>query len=86
MQKTVLGIQFKYTALSTPHQNSQVEQKFATLWDFLCAMIEGTLFSSELHQKLWSEAANMAKYLDNYILLKVLSTIQIPHFLGRDIS
>ncbi len=83
MQKAGLVIQFKYTAPSNPHQNSQVEQKFAMLWERLCAMIEGTPFSSESRGKLWSEAANMATYLDNYYPIEGFQHSSASAFFGK---
>ena len=47
-----LGIQFKYTAPGTPHQNDRVERKFATLYGRVRAIINGGGFPEDIKKRL----------------------------------
>jgi len=42
-----LGITFEFTARKMPQQNGCVEQKFATLFGRICAMLNGAGFVEE---------------------------------------
>ena len=41
-----LGIDFKYTAPGTPQQNGRVKCKFTTLFNRVCAMLNGGKFTA----------------------------------------
>ncbi len=43
-----LGMFFEYTTPGTPQQNGRVEQKFATLYNRVRAMLNGGKFTSSL--------------------------------------
>ena len=48
-----LGIDFEYTAPDTPHQNGYIKRKFATLFDRVCAILNGGKFTTYLQSGLW---------------------------------
>ena len=60
-----LGIDFEYTAPGTPQQKGHIEHKFATLFNGVHAMLNGSKFTAFLHSGLWAEAANTAMLLKN---------------------
>ena len=58
-----LEINFEYTALGTPQPSGQVEQKFASLLNSLCTLINGGKFTTYLQKSLRSVAANTTTLL-----------------------
>ena len=85
-EKAGLGIQFEFTAPGTPQQNGRVEQKFATLWGRVRAMLEGVQLSKAQHRVMWSEAANTATNFETYFPVFGDSHGSASNFLGRDIN
>ena len=63
-----MGVQFEYTIPGTPQQNGQGEQKFATLFNRICEMLNSGKFSSVLRNSLWAKAANATIFLENHIV------------------
>ena len=58
LKKKGLGIVFNYTAPGTPQQNSCVKQKFATLFNQVCAMPNHGKFNAYLQNDLRAKARN----------------------------
>ena len=56
-EKEGLGISFELTAPGTLQQNRKVEQKFATLYGRMRAMLHGSNIEVSLRCQLWTEAA-----------------------------
>ena len=56
-----LGVEFEHTAPGMPQQNGNVEQKFATLFNQMCNMINCGKFNAFLQNGLWAKAANTTK-------------------------
>ena len=79
-----LGIDFKYTALGTPQQNGCIKQKFATLFNWVCAMLNGGKFTAYLQSGLWTEAANTATLLENNLVTPNRTLSPFDNFLGRE--
>ena len=68
-KQEVIGIELQNNDPGTPQQNDHVEQKFMTLFNRVCAMLNGGKFSPFLKNDLWAEAANTAIFLENNSLL-----------------
>ena len=79
-----LGIDFEYTAPRTPQQNERVEQKFATLFNRVCTMLNGGKFTVYLQNGLWAKAANTAILLENNLVTPNRTLSPFQHFLGRE--
>ena len=58
-----LGIDLKYTAPGMPQQNGCIEQMFATLLNWVHAMLNGDKFTTYLWNGLLAKAANTATSL-----------------------
>ena len=73
-----LGINVEYTAPDMPQKCN-----FATLFNLVCAMINGGKFTTFLQSSLWAEAANTAMLLENHLIIpnKILSSFQ--QFFGK---
>ncbi len=66
-----LGITFKFTARKMPQQNGRIEQKFATLFGHVRAMLNGAGFINaheSLGRGLWAECTATATKLENIIV------------------
>ena len=61
-------VDFKYTTPGILQQNGCIEQKFATLFDWVCAMFNGSKFNAYLQNSLLAKAANTAMLLENNLL------------------
>ena len=72
-----LGIEFEFTAPSTPQQNGIVEQKFATLYGRGRALLNEAGFNCAMQKGLWAEAARIATLFDS-ITVKPRET-KCPH-------
>ena len=79
-----LEVDFEYTAPGMPQQNGCIKQKFATLFNQVCEMLNGGKFNTYLQSGLLVEAANTAMFLENNCLSpsRILSPFQ--QFLGRE--
>ena len=60
-----MGVQFENTTSGTLQHNGRVKQIFTTLFNRVCAMLNGGKFSSFLRNGLWAEAANIVTLLKN---------------------
>ena len=63
-----MGMEIKFTAPDTPQQKGQVEQEFATLFNLLCAMLNGGKFTTFLKNGLSPKAANTTMLLKNNLI------------------
>ena len=79
-----LGIDFEYTAPGTPQQNGCVKRKFATLFNGVCAMLNGGNFTAYLQSSLWAEAANTATTLENNLITPNRTLAHFNNFLGKE--
>ena len=59
-----LGVNLEYKAPGMPQQNGFIEQKFATLFNQVCAMLNGEKFTTNLCNGLWAKAANTPMLLE----------------------
>ena len=55
-----MGMEFQYTAKSAPQKKDHVEQKFTTLFNQVCAMLESRKLYAFLKNNLWEKPANTA--------------------------
>ena len=78
-----LGINFEYTAPGTPQQNGCIERKFATLFNRVCAMLNGGKFTTYLQSGLWAEATNTAMLLENNMITPNRTLSPFQQFFGR---
>ena len=78
-----LGEDFKYTAAGMPQQNGCIKCRFTTLFNQVCAMLNGSKFNAYLQSGLWAKAANTAMLLENNLLTpnRILSPFQ--QFFGK---
>jgi hypothetical protein len=65
--KQQLNIQFEYLSPGTPQFNGIVEQKFATLYNKVRAMLNSAGLLGTIRKGLWTEAAKTATDIDNFI-------------------
>ena len=75
-----LAIEFEYTAPGTPQQNGHIKQKFATLFNQICATINGGKFITYLGSGLWAEVANTAMILKNHLITPNRPLSPFQHF------
>ena len=78
-----LGIDFQYTAPCTPQQNRCIKHKLATLFNWVCALLNASKFTTYLQSVLWAEATNTATLLENNLITpnRILSPFQ--QFFGK---
>ena len=79
-----MGMEFKFTTLGIPQQNSQVEWKFTTLFNQVCAMLNSGKFTAFLRNGLWVEATNTAMLLMNHLVTPNSNINPIQHFFGKE--
>jgi hypothetical protein len=65
-----LDIKMEYTNPETPEQNGQVERSFATLWGKVRFMLNRSVVTQDLREKLWAECASTGTKLNNIISRK----------------
>ena len=63
-----LGVNFECTAQGMPQQNGHAKRKFATLFNWVNAMLKGGKFNAYLQNSLWAKAANTTMLLKNSLL------------------
>ena len=63
-----LGVEFEHTPPSMPRQNAHFKQKFATLFNWICTMLNGGKFTTYFQNGLWAKAANTAMLLKNNLI------------------
>ena len=78
-----LVINFEYTAPGTPQQNGLIEHKFATLFNWVCALLNGGKFTAYLQSGLWAEAANTATILKNNLITPTRTLNPFEQFFGK---
>ena len=76
-------VDFEYTAPGMSQQNGCVECKFATLFNWLQALLSGEKFNIFLCNSLWAEAANTSMLLENILLTPSRSLSPFQQFLGK---
>ena len=61
-----------------PQQNVHAERKFATFFNWICAMVNDGKFNAYLQNGLWAKVVNTATLLENNLLTpkKILSPFQ----------
>ena len=79
-----LGIKFEYATLGMPQQNGWVEQKFATLFNLIWAMLNSGNFKAILENGLWIEAANTTTFLENNLVTRNRNITYFNKYLGRE--
>ena len=82
--KEGLGINFKYIAPGTPQQNGCVKCKFATLFNWVCTMLNGGKFTAYLQSGLWAEVANTATTLENNLITPNRTLSPFQQFFGKE--
>jgi hypothetical protein len=80
-----LGINFKLTAPRTPQHNGVVKRAFATLFRRVRAMMNEAKFPEGLRNDLWTECANTATDIDNFIMSDKISPYQSFHGIPKKI-
>ena len=78
-----MGMEFKYTAQGIPQQNGNVEWKFTTLFNLVCAMVNSGKFSTFLRNGLWAKAAITAILLENNLISPNRELSPFQHLLGK---
>ena len=78
-----MEVEFEYTAICTSQQNDHVEWKFATLFNQVCAMLIGGIFTFLLRNGLWAQAANTITLLENYLITPNRTLSSFQQFLGK---
>ena len=58
-----LGADFEYIAPGWSQQNGCIERKFATLFNWVCGVLNGGKLNAYLQNGLWAKAANTATSL-----------------------
>ena len=79
-----LGVDFEHTVSDMPQQNGCIKQKFATLFNQVCAMLNGEKFNAYLQNGLWAKAANTIMLLENNLLTLNRNLSPFQQFLGRE--
>ena len=77
------GKKYQFTTLGTPQQQSCVEQKFATLFNPVHAMLNGGKFTAFLRNSSWTEATNTAMLLESNLFTLNRNICLFQHFLGK---
>ena len=62
------AIKFEFTSADTSQQNGTVEQKFATLYSWMCAMMVHTGLHENLKNGLWIKCVATATKLENIMV------------------
>ena len=83
-KQEVLGVDFEYTAPGMPQQIGHVKQKFATIFNWVHAMLNGGKFTTYLQNGLWAEAVNTVMLLKNNLLTPHRHLSPFQQFLGRE--
>ena len=78
-----LGINFKYTAPGIPQQNGHIKHKFATLFNWVHVMLNGSKFTAYLQSGLWADAANTAALLKNNLITTNRTLSPFQQFFGK---
>ena len=78
-----LGIDFECTVTGMLQQNGCIEWKFTTLFNRVCAMLNGGKCTTYLWSSLWAEAANTAMLLENNLITPSRTLSPFQHFLGK---
>ena len=63
-----MALELQFTTPSIPQQNGRVKQKFATLFNWVCAMLNGRKITCFMRNGFWAEAANTATLLKNRLV------------------
>ena len=63
-----MGGDFEYTAQGMQQQNGHIEQKFATLFNWVCDMHNSSKFNAYLWNGLWAKVVNTIKLLKNKLI------------------
>ena len=66
-----------------PQQNGHIEQKFATLFNWECAMLNGSKFTTYLQNGLWAKAANTNMLLENNLIAPKRNLSSFQQFFGN---
>ena len=78
-----LWVVFEYTAPGMSQQNGCVQQKFTTLFNRVCAMLNGGKFNGFLWNGLWAEVTNTAMLLKNNLLIPSRNLSPFQQFFGK---
>ena len=81
--KKGLGIDFECTVPGTPQQIGHVECKFATLFNWVCALLNSGKFTAYLQSGLWTEVANTATILKKYLNTPNRTLSPFQQFFGK---
>ena len=72
------GIQFEYTARSTPQQNSLVEVRFATLTNRTRAVVYHANIPDKLKHRTYKSAAEYVTNMDRLVMCDLKGVIKTP--------
>ena len=78
-----MGIEFEYTTTGSLQQNYYAEQKFATLFNRVCALINGEKISPFLRNSSWAKTTNAASFFDNKLLTPLHDLSSFQQFFGK---
>ena len=79
-----MGIHFEYTVHVEPQQTEHSERIFTTLFNGVCAMLNGGKYSLFLRNRLWAEAGNMTNLLFNNLFTSIRDFNPFQQFWGRE--
>ena len=79
-----MELEFEYTTQGSYQQNSWVKHKFATLFNWICAMINGRKFSSSLRNSAWVKADNTGTLLENNLVTPNRDLSPFQQFFGKE--
>ena len=78
-----LGLVFEYTDPALSQQNVHIEHKFATLFNWVHAMLNSGKFTTYLRSGLWAENANTATFLENHLITPNRTLSPFQQFFGK---
>jgi hypothetical protein len=82
--KVGLGIQFEYTAPSTPQRNGHVERKFTTLNGCVRATMDSAGLPEKLRKGLWAECAKTMTITETIIVTTNKPVSSYSHFFEKE--
>ena len=85
-KKEGMGVQLEDTTHVTTQQNFRFEQKFATVFNTLFAMLNSGILFSFLRNGLWAEVANTATPLQDHQLTPTRDLAYCSNIFGRERS
>ena len=78
-----LGVDFEFTAPGLPQQKGCIECEVATLFNWVCTMINGRKIDAYLQNGLWAKATNTAMLLENSLLYLNRNLIPFQQSFGK---